>query len=315
MAVLEGYGTAFERSALAWASRSLSVCALRPFGSATHVFPTALDRLHRLASMSAANLHGVWAKWKRAVEQLESLDADIRDFGKQPNPYTVHAHIDYHTGRHSFQFFPAWSGAIATRWGAIIGEIVHDYRSALDNLVWQLVILNGGKPDDGHSFPLRGEEPLDFRAEMRREWKDRRGRSRHGPLFGLSDQAVAIIEACQPYKGQNFLLLGRLHDLWNTDKHRHLLPINLVGERPEIIPADGVILRRDDRFAGGAHIVAVALNPHAHVEVKPQVPTDVTLRDGSPVVENLKEIGKLIHIAVLSPCADLFSGLRGIGAI
>ena len=31
-------------------------------------------------------------------------------------------------------------------WGVLIGEILHNLRSALDHLIWQLVILETGAP-------------------------------------------------------------------------------------------------------------------------------------------------------------------------
>ena len=102
------------------------------------------------------------------------------------------------------------------RWGVIVGEIVHDLRSALDHLVWQLVEIGDGRPDHDHSFPLynREESSDSFRARACRHATQR---AKHGPLFGVPEAAVPVIEACQPYHGADALLLEVLHDLWNTD--------------------------------------------------------------------------------------------------
>lgn len=155
-------------------------------------------------------MHGVWAKWERAVEQLAELEKDVATFCAEPYPYTVHSHEDRDRGRYRFDVYPAWAPGAPYRWGAIIGEIVHDLRSALDNLVCQLVLFNGRGPDVGHAFPVLAKEHENgFANHMRRQWTDRRGRQRHGPLWGVCDDATAIIEAVQPFKRADGLLLQR----------------------------------------------------------------------------------------------------------
>ncbi len=188
--------------------------------------------------MAAANLHGVWAKWERAVEQLAALDKEVTAFcTSQPYPYGIRSYSNREAGRYRFEIDPAWPPGLVLRWGAIIGEIVHDFRSALDNLVWQLVKLNEREPDGGHSFPILEDEPSKgFAVQMRREWTDRRGRVHHGPLFGVGDDALAIIEACQPYKRDDGILLLRLHALWNIDKHRHLAPVHVEAPPHDSYP-------------------------------------------------------------------------------
>lgn len=54
----------------------------------------------------------------------------------------MRSYSDRDGGHYRCEIYPAWQAGVPYRWGAII----HDYRSALDNLVWQLVILNGGEP-------------------------------------------------------------------------------------------------------------------------------------------------------------------------
>ncbi len=262
----------------------------------------------------AANLHGVWAKWERAIEQLTALDKEVTAFCSQPHPYTIRSHDHRKDGCYRFEIYPAWQPGIPYRWGAIFGEIVHDLRSALDNLVWQLVVLNGGNPDNRHSFPICAKEPSKgFAVETRREWTDKRGRKQHAPLFGLSDDAVAIVAACQPYAREDGLLLKRLHDLWNLDKHRHLVPMQVIAPPPRLTPERAAILSRDDRLEGGAYVVEVTVPPDTYVDVEPQPPTDVTLGDGAPIVLELKRVGQLIMMSLLIPAGDLFPEMLGVG--
>lgn len=262
----------------------------------------------------AANLRGVFAKWERAVEQLATLDKEIDAFCGEPHPYAMRSYNDSENGRYRFEIRPAWPPNLPYRWGAILGEIIHDFRSALDGLVCQLAILNGGQPYKSHAFPICTEKPTKgFAIEMRREWVDTKGNKRRAPLFGLGDQAVAIIEACQPYVGEHGLLLRRLHTLWNIDKHRHLTPITIAAPPARLIPDDVPVLSRDDRLERGTYVVEITVPPDTQVEVQPQPPTDITLSDGSPAVHELKAIGKLILIGLLLPAGDLFPEMLGVG--
>jgi hypothetical protein len=40
------------------------------------------------------------------------------------------------------------------RWSVVVGEIIHDLRSALDHLVCQLAIANQNSATMGHQFPI-----------------------------------------------------------------------------------------------------------------------------------------------------------------
>jgi hypothetical protein len=117
------------------------------------------------------------------------------------------------------------------RWGVVIGEIVHDLRSALDHLVWQMVLANNGQPQagrrgcPGHSFPVWTDGPAagsTFAAVVTR--------AKTGKLRDVHPDHVAAVEYFQPYlrnlqpgsppDEQPFAILD---ELWNRDKHRLLL--------------------------------------------------------------------------------------------
>jgi hypothetical protein len=98
----------------------------------------------------------------------------------------------------------------------VLGDCVHNLRSALDHLAYQLVVLNkkptGGRP----AFPIVDCPP-------RRGWKYRWRRLPFS-VPGVSVKANRIIEDIQPYKGGDVgRRLSELRDLDNIDKHRHLL--------------------------------------------------------------------------------------------
>jgi hypothetical protein len=268
-----------------------------------------------------ADLYGVWAKYERAVEQLTSLHKEVLAFGKQPHAYTIVSQVNDEGTHYLFRLEPRWPTNLQDRWGAITGEIVHDLRSALEQLVWQLVLLNGGEPRKSHTFPIRGEEPSRaFEVEMRREWTTR-GRVYHGPLFGLSDDATAMIESCQPYKGPNGARLRQLHDLWNTDKHETLIPTILWGPAPEVKLTNAVLVTQPPgRFEGATYVMEVLIAaqsagaPDPHVDVEPHAPIDIALSDGrEPVIEVLRLAAKVVLVELLLPASEMFpegAGMR-----
>ena len=92
----------------------------------------------------------------------------------------------------------------------VIGDFLFCLLSALDHIVWALVIANPpNKPSTRNQFPICSCH-CNFRGELKK-----------GRLDGLSDIALTAVEGLQPYKaGHN--LLGLLNGLHNIDKHRRL---------------------------------------------------------------------------------------------
>jgi hypothetical protein len=102
---------------------------------------------------------------------------------------------------------------------ALLGDFVHNLRSSLDHLVWQLVIANGGQPTSRNAFPIFP----DARAFAGR---------RPGDLGGVADEPIRFIEGIQPFQ-PNWSYDARIHPLWIlhaldvTDKHRLLNTMSL----------------------------------------------------------------------------------------
>ena len=100
-------------------------------------------------------------------------------------------------------------------WSVIIGEILYNLRSALDHLVWQLVIANRQTPGRNNEFPIAVDQEAWLRAKER-------------VLKGVSKRHKAMIGYLQPYNGGMGLSfavskLKVLNDLCNVEKHRHLI--------------------------------------------------------------------------------------------
>jgi hypothetical protein len=108
-------------------------------------------------------------------------------------------------------------------WSPIIGDIVHNWRSALDHLAYQLVIRNGRTPSNRTQFPIFSKSPLDAsiysKAKDAKDALERWNRQ----VRGMHPNDVAVIERLQPYNGghgPDIHPLLALNQLSNWDKHR-----------------------------------------------------------------------------------------------
>jgi hypothetical protein len=137
-------------------------------------------------------------------------------------------------------------------WGVRIGEIVHDLRSALDHLVWQLTIANGHVPPPfplgtGDQWRRTGFPITDSSSGFGA--LDRRGGITSKPrsggingLWGVRDRLRTEIQRLQPWccrKHPERTDLWKLQELWNIDKHRTVVAVGSVGRFIETLPPQG----------------------------------------------------------------------------
>ncbi|HZJ49875.1 MAG TPA: hypothetical protein VFF07_03235 [Actinomycetota bacterium] len=177
-------------------------------------------------------LESAWAKIDRAAEHLEGLDGEI---SRQAKRLRVGGKFDMDRGE--YQLFVISIPDIPPRWGAIVGDILHNLRSALDHLAF---VGSFGWEDS--QFPI-----VDSPGEIGRNWRFKGTRDR------VSSNMWALIERNQPYSGGHAQLafghpLARLRDLSNEDKHR-----TLVGPFMANDPSSMFIIRpvADVELAGG----------------------------------------------------------------
>jgi hypothetical protein len=147
--------------------------------------------------------------------------------------------------------------------GVVIGDVVHNLRSALDHLAWQLAILAGNDPPPG------GTEFAVFRDS---DLFESQGRNK---IRGLADEDQAVVEENQPFNVRpddpTIDPLWVLHELANIDKHR-VCPVTLsavqwalhgesvftdcelIGEKHELGPfEDGAVIVRFGVRKTGPH--------------------------------------------------------------
>ena len=158
-------------------------------------------------------LSNSWLKIGRADEHAKLVCEEIAAW-KNREPYTITSHRtpDGHFHHLLIHFEAAFS---RDRWALIIGDCVHNLRSALDHLVYAIAVREAGTdppPDERRlQFPIC-DSPVKFSEQ---EWR----------LQSLSQTVRTVLEAVQPYKRLHPSLpplLGLLREFDDRDKHRLL---------------------------------------------------------------------------------------------
>jgi hypothetical protein len=108
------------------------------------------------------------------------------------------------------------------RWGALIGECLFNYRSALDHLAYDLAVAHTGrlteKQERESAFPIFW-------------WREAKTRELDARIGAVHPDAQRLIETMQPYGRKGRAALKYLDALHNFDKHRtlHLVVAQSTG--------------------------------------------------------------------------------------
>lgn len=166
---------------------------------------------------TGGSLEGPKLKANRAKKHLSDLQAAIDRFF-ETNPYFVVVKDNPESGYRECEV--ARADPLPPDLAIISGDCIHNLRSALDHLVWQLVLANGRKPEEMRTaFPVWRSE-ADFES------------GRPGDAKGISKEALNVLYGLKPYKGGNDAL-WRVHKLDIVDKHR--LVLALASGHQEVI--------------------------------------------------------------------------------
>jgi hypothetical protein len=148
----------------------------------------------------------VRAKVERAQEHFRDLEAEARSY-LASTPYVIGTRRN--PGSRRLIYFVASVQPTPPRISAVLGDTIHNLRSALDHLAYQLVSAGTDKPPSSRvCFPI---------VDDRRKYAGRRSE-----LSGARPEAISAVDALMPYKGGNDTL-WKLHRLDNVDKHRRLI--------------------------------------------------------------------------------------------
>jgi hypothetical protein len=178
------------------------------------------------------------SRFDRALHHLESLKTESRAWGKE-HPYRMWTDFDVDPN-----YKLSWIEVLnppPPELSLIIGECIHNLRSTLDNLAFELALAgNLGKPlpdkvAENSAFPIF--------SERKKFVKKRKS------LIGcIPPRAQTIIQDLQPYnRGDGFWRdpLWHLYELSNMDKHRlpHVVHVTQLAQAffvPENLTADDI---------------------------------------------------------------------------
>jgi hypothetical protein len=248
---------------------------------------------------SEPSLSGVFLKLDRAEHHLDRLEAEVGRYNAA-KPYSVPEQLE-----------PATDGWFVARlhitespdagWGLRVGEFLHNTRSALDNLVWQLVLLNQREPWDKNQFPIYTNAA---KPPSRRRLDDM--------LRGVGTDERTFIEELQPYLGEHLHRRTRVALKWlvtlsNTDKHRYLHPA--VGVLDPLKVSTTTVASThpmtDNRSSthhllqDGAELLAIRTSPDARVVMEGEVAFDVAFGHPQVTVSLLdgihEQVGRVIE--------------------
>jgi hypothetical protein len=229
-------------------------------------------------------LDGVEAKIALARVHLEALHrAAGRLFAEQP------IRIDLLPDRQEGWFLvrPDFVAEPPLSLGVGIGDVVHNLRSALDHLVWQLSLVQTAKPSRQTQFPI-ADNASAFRDQCFR-------------IAWLPPDQQAMIESVQPYnRGGPASNLRLLRELSNADKHRVLTPVLNVPSAVDVdfegdnCEVHDVQWLGGNRLRGGTDMARLRLSGQLadpHVRMRGTVVPDVVFEDGWSVLVGLMGIG------------------------
>jgi hypothetical protein len=157
------------------------------------------------------------------MKHLQDLDDAISEWvgdpGVDPKPYEISGEFRADSREYVFTGKLRKPVTDLLLWGVMFGDAMHNLRSALDHLVWQLVRLNGKKPSGANQFPI-----CETGANYWSLGKDGKRSTREWRLEGVSDAHKALIDEVQPYRARMppgaTHAFSALRDLSNQDKHR-----------------------------------------------------------------------------------------------
>jgi hypothetical protein len=250
-------------------------------------------------------LFGCQLKLDRAYEQVEALNGLIGGFLRR-KPYEPVGKFDREAGEYFVLIRVRDDPPI--QWSVLIGEVVHNLRSALDHLAWQLVKANGDTPNRDTGFPIFTQDPFADGTDERtlRRWERM--------TKGMHADDIAGIKGFQPYKrGNKVNSLFILNSLSNWDKHREMhfaqnilryskIDFENVRDcelRPAGKPHHGTFV--DSTIVQHYRVIRTGEDPH--VEMQTECAFDVAFAEPGPVAgfsveETLIGLSNVVHDVV-----------------
>jgi hypothetical protein len=251
-------------------------------------------------------LDGINEKTLRAKTHFQALQVAAKAY-VESNPCTLRLQPDPESGSHFM---------IAERLtpppmllSVIVGDLVHNLRSALDHMMWNLVEVTATHPPNVRTqFPI-----FDHPDKFAEQVTVPRERGKASYALGVDDLTLADIEGLQPYNrpentAHAFSILGALS---NIDKHQIPLPsaFALTHDPPPKFTGTGFtqieVEWSNAPIREGAPVATVTIYalPNAKVEMESNFTVDVRF---GPIHVSTRQLGD-IHNGIVA-------GLRLLGS-
>jgi hypothetical protein len=248
--------------------------------------------------MAAEELQGVREKIKRSEENLAAFYIELVNWWNS-EPHGTFFGTDPETGKWKLSIIELRSFPPRIRLGVIAGDCVHNTRSALDHLAYEVAKHDLGHEFNRAFFPIY-RDGAEYRRDMQTRYES--GRKRRGRLAWLNrldPENRARICRAQPYQGgqdADSHPLAILNALSNIDKHRTInVVIPDVAEWPPLdYPGPYRASPKEQAQIGGEDVEA-GTPPEMYVSqllpvvMKFRSPREPTT-DGRPVMETLATI-------------------------
>jgi hypothetical protein len=235
-----------------------------------------------------------WLKWAWAVVNANVLADNINTLASQPNlQVPIIMRQEYNAERHCIVLSVHEIGDIfPPHWGLLLGDVVHNFRSALDHIAWALYKRgNASNLRPGQEariyFPIYDDRE-DFNNSLARK------------LPGVTRTDIAKVRRCQPYiHGKRNLhrhVLWVIDELSRADKHRTIQPVlpspdrsNIgIGQQTDcIFRRMGLVTPRNVLQPGTelTRLYVKKTGPNPYIDVKPQFTLDPTVYDARLTVQ------------------------------
>lgn len=170
--------------------------------------PTGGARHPGAVRVDVRAIHAIHAKVERADQHFREIAQGMLEWSSD-QPYRLVQSMSDGGTRHLFRL--QLTKPIPVDWAVLLGEALHDLRSALEQSVYWLIVDWSKKPPRRSGFPVFRTRPA-FQSQGA------------GLIKGIGPGPAAFIEWLQPYPQRSnrapTVAVRTAHDLWNQDKHR-----------------------------------------------------------------------------------------------
>jgi hypothetical protein len=253
-----------------------------------------------------------WKRIKRANAHRNTIATTWNDLIEKEDTYAPSVHVD-DDGAGSLIVEPAYGDLLSSKVSLQLGEMLYQFRAALDACIYEAVALQTSKnpPADEKilEFPIRRCES-DFKKDA---WK-------LGPLI---KERRDIVEAVQPYNALPTLspndrtysfarAIGILNDWARIDRHRRLHVIGswITKVDPEFriprgtrlvnleVAASGLLERQNEvarfRVEGWSREMEIHANPNLSI--------DISLDEIPPACSEIDTFGRRLDVITAAVC-------------